>query len=90
MLSLQLLILEFPDRKTAYNDYYICFIFPEQYNIECSGKGGTPEPTLIAAVGRADDTFDEEGKEDKLLEPLEHSFLQNPDTGEVTYLQVRN
>ncbi len=66
----------------------LLFRFPKQYNIECSGKGGTPEPNLVAAVGRADDSFDEEGREDKLLEPLEHSFLQNPDTGEVTFLKV--
>ena len=58
-------------------------MFHFQYNIECSGTGGTPEPNITAAVGKALDQ-----SQDKNLEMLQSSTLQNPDTGVNTYSKV--
>ena len=59
-----------------------------QYNIECSGKGGIPEPQLLAVVGKSSLSFNEQDNTN--LEPLENSILQNPETGEKTYSKVTN
>ena len=62
-----------------------------QYTIECSAKGGAPEPTIIAAVGKSGSKFDDDPiVQDKILEGLESSVLKNPDTGEKTLSKVNN
>ena len=68
----------------------ILFYPPFQYTIECSGKGGTPEPLLLATVGRSGNTYEEQNNLDKTLLTLDSSIFKNPDTGENTYSKVGN